>query len=346
VVLRPEGLAVDEIDPDRAVFTLICPDALARHLGVAVLERIESAGFLPVAWRVLWHRPDELDLFHEQNITQVWKAYRYRLVDQLFAFGAAVVMLVADQYPTGDGHQSSHERLRLAKGPSDPARSGPGTIRGDLGSINTMLSLMHCADSPADSAREGRVFAGAGGFTRGEEGELRTMLALLEMSRPREVRGYREVLAGLRAKTLAAAWEDLPRPVRKTAAVMLEAGVAELAAPGSGQRLAALLPDAHPLAALLGADFTPPSPGPDPVRVSVLLATLGTGIDDWESLVLATSRRFTPRRLDQDLEQEEIMPWPQCSSEPNSAPRRNWRRPPASPLPTCSGVTASLPTLF
>jgi nucleoside diphosphate kinase len=291
---------VNEIDLSQTVFTLICPDALARHLGVAVLERIESAGFAPVAWRVLWHRPADLDSFHEQNITQVWKAYRYRLIDQLFAFGPAVALLVADQHPAGDGHQGSHDRLRLAKGPSDPASSGPGTIRGDLGSINAVLSLMHCADSAADSARESHVFAGPGGFTRGDQGELRTVLALLEASRQREDRGYREVLAGLRARALAAAWEDLPRPVRKTAGVMLEAGVGTLAAPGSGGRLAALLPDDHPLAALLGADFTPSSPGPDLERVSVLLATLGTGVDDWESLVLATSRRFPPRRSDQN----------------------------------------------
>ena len=291
---------MNEIDSSQTIFTLICPDAVARHLGVAVLERIESAGFAPVAWRVIWHRPADLDSFHEQNITRVWDAYRYRLIDQLFAFGPAVALLVADQHPAGDGHQGSHDRLRLAKGPSDPASSGPGTIRGDLSSINAILSLMHCADSAADSARESHVFAGAGGFTRGDQGELRTMLALLETNRQREDRGYREVLAGLRARTLAAAWQDLPRPVRKTAGVMLEAGVSELAAPGSGERLAALLPDAHPLAALLGADFTPRSPGPDLDRVSALLATLGTGVNDWERLVLATSRRFAPRRSDQN----------------------------------------------
>lgn len=291
---------MNEIDPSQTVFALICPDALARHLGVAVLERIESAGFAPVAWRVLWHRPADLDSFHEQNITRVWQAYRYRLIDQLFAFGPTVALLLADQHLAGDGQQSGHDRLRLAKGPSDPASAGPGSIRGDLGSINAILSLMHCADSAADSVRESRVFAGPGGFARGDQGALRTMLALLETNRQREDRGYREVLAGLRARTLAAAWEDLPRPVRKTAGVMLEAGVGELAAPGSGERLAALLPDTHPLAALLGADFTPRSPGPDLERVSVLLATLGTGVDDWERLVLATSRRFPPRRSDQN----------------------------------------------
>jgi nucleoside diphosphate kinase len=286
-----------EVDWDRTVFALICPDAVARHLGRAVLARIESLGFAPVAWQVLWHRPAGLDSFHERNITRVWQAYHYRLVDQLFAFGPAVAMLLADQRPAGHpGHgPGSHERLLLAKGPSDPARSGPGTIRGDLGSINGMLSLLHCADAAADSARESGVFAGPGGWAPGDPGELATTLGLLELSRPREDRGYREVLAGLRARTLAAAWADLPRPARKTAGAMLEAGPAELAEPGSGARLAALLPDAHPLAALLGADFTPSSPGPDPQRAGVLLATLGTGLDAWESLVLATSRQFPPR---------------------------------------------------
>jgi hypothetical protein len=83
--------------------------------------------------------------------------------------------------------------------------------------------------------------------------------------------------------------------VRKTASAMLAAGQAEFTAAGGGERLAALLPDAHPLADLLRADFTPLSPGPDPDRVATALAPFGTGIDAWESLVLATSRRFWPR---------------------------------------------------
>ena len=284
-----------DVDADRIVFALIGPDALARHLGAAVLDRIESAGFAPVAWRVLWHRPADLDSFHERNITRAWQAYQYRLVDQLFAFGPVVALLLADQHADLAG-RGSHQRLLDAKGASDPARSGPGTIRGDLGSINGMLSLMHSADSAADSAREGAVFTGPGGFTRGgDPGELRAQLALLQLSAPREDRGYRDVLAALRARSLAGAWDDLPRPLRKTAGAMLAGGAAELAAPGSGERLAGLLPDAHPLAGLLGADFTPGSPGPDLQRVKLALAALGTRLDEWESLVLATSRRFWPR---------------------------------------------------
>lgn len=281
-----------DADWDRTVFALIGPDAVARHLGPAVLARIAATGFVPVAWRVLWHRPADLDAFHEVNIAHSWQAYRYRLVDQLFAFGPAVALLLADQRPGCTGHQ----RLKRAKGSSDPARSGPGTIRGDLGSINAMLSLLHTADSAADSAAESAVFAGPGGFASGgDPDELHTLLAMLQLAAPREDRGYRDVLAGLRARSLAAAWEDLPRPVRKTASAMLAAGQAEFAAPGSGERLAGLLPDAHPLADLLRADFTPSSPGPGPERVAAALAPFGASIDAWESLVLATSRRFRPR---------------------------------------------------
>lgn len=291
--MTPKGPTVADTDWDRTVFALIGPDAVARHLGPAVLERIETAGFAALAWRVLWHRPAGLDAFHEVSIAHSWQAYRYRLVDQLFAFGPAVALLLADQR-AGAG-QTGHQRLKQAKGPSDPARSGPGTIRGDLGSINVMLSLLHSADSAADSAAESAVFAGPGGFASGDPDELRTQLAMLQLGAPREDRGYHDVLAGLRARSLAAAWDDLPRPVRKTASAMLAVGPAEFAAPGGGERLAALLPGAHPLADLLRADFTPLSPGPSPERAAAALAPFGTGIDAWESLVLATSRRFWPR---------------------------------------------------
>jgi nucleoside diphosphate kinase len=284
---------LDNVDADHAVFALICPDALARNLGLAVMERIRAAGFTPAAWQVIWHRPDDLDFFHEANIASAWQAYLYRLVDQLFAFGPAVALLLADQRQGTDGH----DRLRLAKGPSDPARSGPGTIRGDLGSINGMLSLLHTADSPADSARESAVFTGAGGLAEGDQDDLLDVLELLELSRPREVRDYPEVIAGLRAKALAAAWPDLPRPVRKTASELLRSGPEELAASASGERLAGLLGHDHPLAELLRASFTPASAGPDPQRVALTLAGFGTGIDEWERLVLGTSRRFWPRRV-------------------------------------------------
>jgi len=287
---------VDDINWDRTVFSLLGPDALARYLGDAVLDRMESIGFTPIAWRVLWHRPADLDSFHENNISHSWNAYLYRLVDQLFAFGPTVAMLLADQRQ--DRAECSHRRLVQAKGSSDPVKAGPGTIRGELGSINVMLALMHSSDTPADSAKESAVFGGPEGLPRdGDPDELRTALALMRASAPQERRGYPEVLAGLRARALVAAWDELPRPLRKTAGAMLEAGGTELAAPGSGERLASLLPPAHPLAELLRADFTPASPGPDPARIRLALRMYGTDLDPWQDLVLATSRRFWPRGL-------------------------------------------------
>ncbi len=149
-----------------------------------------------------------------------------------------MALLLADQRPeTG---QAAHQRLRVAKGSSDPDQAGPGTIRGDLRSINVMLALMHSADSPPDSKNESTVFFGPGGFPDGAGlDELRTILGLLQVASPAEQRGYRQVLAGLRARALAAAWDELPQPVRKTAAMMLDAGEPELASAGSGEGLAA-----------------------------------------------------------------------------------------------------------
>jgi hypothetical protein len=48
---------VAEVDWDRTVFMLLAPDAVARHLTTAIVERVERLGYRPVAWRVLWHRP-------------------------------------------------------------------------------------------------------------------------------------------------------------------------------------------------------------------------------------------------------------------------------------------------
>jgi nucleoside diphosphate kinase len=293
-VRRTDGLTVDDLDWDHTVFALISPDALARHLGTAVLDRMEAAGFVPVSWRVLWHRPADLDSFHGRNISAAWQTYLYRLVDQLFAFGPTIALLLADE--TTAAGQSSHQRLRLAKGASDPDLAGPGSIRGDLASINVMLALMHSADTAADSATESTVFFGQDGYPHGADlDELRNLLGLLAEASPPERRGYRQVLAGLRARSLAAAWEDLPRPVRKSAGALLEAGESGLASPASSEQLAGLLPAAHPLTDVLLPDFTPGSPGPELERVAAALGMFGTDMDAWDKLVLATSRRFWPR---------------------------------------------------
>lgn len=230
------------------VFVLLGPDALARHLGVPIVDRLRDAGFTPREWQLIWHRPSGLDTFHARNIDQHWKAYLYRLVDRLFSFGPFMALNV-------DG---SHEELRALKGASDPAQAWPGTIRGDLGSINVMLALLHSSDTPEDSERESAVFA-PDGFAG--EGDPRPVLETLARGTVAETRGYDEVLVGLRSRLEAALWHEKP---------------------------------GHLVEPLLQHDFRTPDLDVD--HAATLAATVGVRIDPWERLVLATSQHFAPRR--------------------------------------------------
>lgn len=281
-----------KVDWDRTAFVLIAPDALARRVGDTVLDRMVAEGFRPIGWRVLWHRPPDLDAFNERNITQVWHGYLYRLVDQLFALGPTVAVLVHDDAPVDS--LTSHERLRRIKGASEPADAAADSIRGSLASINVMLALIHSADSAADAQRESHVFTDDSGYLDGDPVELHHLVRLLQSSQPREVRGHAEVVAGLRARLLGAVWDDLS-PEARRAALEVDIG-GQLGQLGAGQSLADLLPADHLLAGVLRADFTPDAPGPVLDRVRRLLPAYGLALDPWEDLVLATSRRFTPRR--------------------------------------------------
>ncbi|HEY0636488.1 MAG TPA: nucleoside-diphosphate kinase [Pseudonocardiaceae bacterium] len=293
--MRDAPLDLDGIDWERTAFGLICPDAVVRHLGTSIVRRLGEAGFRPLAWRCLWQRPLELDAYFERNITQVWHAYLYRLADRVFEFGPTVALLLHDERPV-DG-VPTHQRLRAVKGSSEPARSTPGTIRADLGLINVTLGLMHSADSAEESRHEAEVYVGPGGWTAGQDpADLYAHLAALESMRPPERRGYDEVLAGLRARIVAVLWHGLPAAAREQADKLLAGGVAALAAPGAGARLADLMDEPHPLLPALRCEYLPGEPRLDTDRLRALLRAHGSDLDPWEDLVLATSMRFEPRR--------------------------------------------------
>lgn len=230
------------------VFVLLGPDALARHLGVPIVDRLGEAGFETRAWELIFRRPAGLDSFHASNIDKHWKAYLYRLVDRLFSYGPFMALEVS----------GSHAELRELKGSSDPLKAGPGTIRGDLGSINVMLALMHSSDTPEDSARESAVFV-PDGFAG--EGDPRPVLETLARGGVAETRGYDEVLLGVRSRLEAALWHAKP---------------------------------GHVVEPVLQHDFLTPELDVD--HAAVLAATVGVRIDPWERLVLATSQHFAPRR--------------------------------------------------
>lgn len=279
-----------EVDWDRTVFVLIAPDALVRRVAHRVLDMMGAAGFHPVGWRVIWHRPADLDAFNERNIKQAWQGYLYRLVDQLFSIGPTIALIAHDGRPE-DG-LTTHQRMRRLKGASEPADAGPDTIRGALASVNVMLALMHSSDTAADARHESDVFTGETGYLCGDPAELYHLVRLLQGAQPEETRGHAQVLGGLRARVLAAVWDELGADARRTA---LGLDPAQLGQPGAGKPLADLLPAGHPLAATLRADFTPENPGPLLDRVRRLLPAYGLALDPWEDLVLTTSRRFAPR---------------------------------------------------
>ncbi len=293
---------MEAIDWDRTVLTLVAPDAIVRHVGDVVVERMQDAGFRPVAWKPMWLRPTALDSFNERNINEVWKGYLYRLVDRLFAFGPAIAVLMYDDTPSDE--VSSHDRLRVLKGKSQPELVAEGTIRGDLDSTNIMLALMHSSDTPAESEVESVVFTSPGGFSTGVPGDLWTLIRGMEMGFPKETRGFEGVVASVRAKVISALWDELPLAARELAGTLQAGGVAALGAAGAGARIADAFgrPD-HLLTPILRDDFAadaPPDIDQSPVidvdAMHPALRAYGMRLDPWEDIVLATSLRFPPRR--------------------------------------------------
>jgi nucleoside-diphosphate kinase len=288
--------AAPDVDWERTVFTLIPPDALTRGLGLAVLDRFVGAGFTPVASAVVWKRPENLDAYNERNITEVWKAYLYRMVDLLFGYGPTVALLIRDDQPPGE--LSSHKRMRALKGASSPSEALPGTIRRDLRAINVTCDLVHASDSPAESQHEAVSFVDELGWSGVDGDQVRDLITLTMAGYRHEDREFDQVLACVRARVAGAVWADLTPAGQQLALSWQRGQVAEIAAPGAGARLAALLRDPanHPLAPMLRCEFLPDSARIDLARFDHVLRGFGGYLDRWEELVLTSSMRFRPMR--------------------------------------------------
>jgi nucleoside diphosphate kinase len=285
---------LDRVDWQRTVFTLVCPDALARGLGRPAYDRFLAAGYTPVAAGVQWTRSPTLDEYNERNITEVWKAYLYRLIDLIFAYGPTVGLLLRAEDAGGDAHQ----RLRAVKGASRPADALPGTIRGDLRAINVTMDLVHTSDTPGESRTESAAFIAEDSWrAAGDPVAVRDLIGLVEAGYRREDREYDQVLADVRTRMAGVVWDELT-PAGRRLALSWSGDVAAAAAPGTGARLAALLadPDRHPLAPLLRCEFLPDHPRVDLDRARHTLGHFGAGLDRWEHLVLTSSMRFPPLR--------------------------------------------------
>ncbi|MCU7822139.1 nucleoside-diphosphate kinase [Kitasatospora sp. DSM 101779] len=227
-----------DFDYRRTALLVITPDAVRRHLARQVVSRVRAAGFTVAAHRLWPAAPPGLDPFHRRNEPVARDPRLRRTVEELFDLGPLLALGV--QEGPGRPADGVHRRLAELKGRGDPAWSAPGSIRKDLGSINTVLNIVHSSDDAEDTAREAALFLEAGpGLPETGPAALDAAVRAAERGRPREDRGHDEVLGGVRARVLTGIRPSLPPEQREHADRWCEQhGAGGLAGPGGGALLA------------------------------------------------------------------------------------------------------------
>jgi nucleoside-diphosphate kinase len=130
---------------EQSTLVIVKPDAVRRGLIGEVLSRIERKG-LRIEELRLMHI--DRDLAGRHYAEHAEKPFFGELVDFITS-GPVVVAKV-----TG---REAIAILRSIMGATDPAKSAPGTIRGDLGTVVTE-NLVHGSDSPKSAERELALF--------------------------------------------------------------------------------------------------------------------------------------------------------------------------------------------
>lgn len=125
---------------------MLKPDAVERGLVGAILSRFENKGLSIVAMELRTLDHATLERHYEEH---VGKGFYADLV--AFMSRGPVVALALE------GPEDTWEIVRLMMGATNPAKSAPGTIRGDLGTLFTE-NLVHGSDSAESAARELGIF--------------------------------------------------------------------------------------------------------------------------------------------------------------------------------------------
>ena len=126
---------------------VICkPDAVERGLVGEILGRFERKGFTLVAADLRTLDTDTLARHYEEHVGKDF-------YDGLVAFMSRGPVVVA----VLEGPEGTVEAVREMMGATNPMKSAPGTIRGDLGTQFTE-NLIHGSDSPESAEREIGIF--------------------------------------------------------------------------------------------------------------------------------------------------------------------------------------------
>ena len=274
------------------IFVMISPDCLIRGLTRPVLDRLAGIGLRPGGWRLTRVTPHRIDRMSELQQLTAARVHRYRALDALFALGPALMVRLRDEQERPA--ELLYAAAKALKGDADPARARPGSIRHDLGAINTVLNLVHISDSPAEAAVECTTLLGDEEELFHDSG-LGELLELLAAGRP-ESRGFADVLGAVRGRLLAAVWGELTAPARERIVELSRDGA--LGEPATGKALADGLRGQRVWPAetgdVLGWAFDGTVPRPDMDRIAGVLAWHGLVLDPWEHAVLTTSAVFPP----------------------------------------------------
>ena len=132
---------------EQSTLVIVKPDAVGRGLVGEILGRIERKGLRVDALKLM--RVDR-ELAERHYAEHVEKPFFAALVDFITS-GDVLVAKVSGR--------EAVSVVRAMMGATDPAKSAPGTIRGDL-ALGITENLIHGSDSEESAARELALFFG------------------------------------------------------------------------------------------------------------------------------------------------------------------------------------------
>ena len=130
----------------KRTLVLLKPDAVERGLVGAITSRFENKGLRLVGMELRSLDKAILERHYEEH---VGKGFYAELVE-FMSRGPVVAMAL-------EGPDDTWEIVRSMMGATNPAKSAPGTIRGDFGTLFTE-NLVHGSDSAGSAARELGIF--------------------------------------------------------------------------------------------------------------------------------------------------------------------------------------------
>jgi nucleoside-diphosphate kinase len=129
---------------ERTLF-LVKPDGIQRGLVGEIISRLEGRGLKLVAMKLMRMEQDQARQHYGEHVN---RPFFPGLVDFITSGPLVAMVWEAD---------NAVEIVRGTIGGTDPVRSAPGTIRGDLG-VNIGRNLVHGSDSAESAQREISLF--------------------------------------------------------------------------------------------------------------------------------------------------------------------------------------------